>query len=49
MYSTVLWDGIGISLATRRWVDGDALANFILASQDEDGGIADRPECVPDA
>jgi geranylgeranyl transferase type-2 subunit beta len=31
------------------WINGDKLANFILSCQDEqDGGIADRPEDMPD-
>eukprot|EP00771_Trimastix_marina_P002768 gnl/Trimastix_PCT/3925.p1 GENE.gnl/Trimastix_PCT/3925~~gnl/Trimastix_PCT/3925.p1 ORF type:complete len:339 (+),score=30.61 gnl/Trimastix_PCT/3925:72-1088(+) len=32
------------------WINGDALAGFILTAQDaEDGGIADRPGDLPDA
>ncbi len=31
------------------WIDKQSLAQFILRSQDMvNGGIADRPECVPD-
>ena len=36
-------------LGKSAWIDTQALAQFILRSQDADnGGIADRPECVAD-
>jgi geranylgeranyl transferase type-2 subunit beta len=36
-------------LGKSHWIDKEELAKFILKSQEPDkGGIADRPECVPD-
>lgn len=36
-------------LSRSHWIDKEKLAEFILRSQDDsNGGIADRPECVPD-
>merc|ERR1712151_1347477 len=36
------------SIDRAHWIDGQRLADFIFAAQDEDGGIADRPGDVPD-